>query len=110
MREDFAQPPVQGAPEAPETGVFGWVIVVSSMFWPRAGILAFWIFSDLLGRAYDHWIVPVAGFVVLPWTTIAYAMMWGASADGVHGAEWVVVAIGVLLDLGTYGLTSRLRA
>jgi len=83
----------------------GWFLFLSSMFWPRLGILAWWIFSNLLGRAYDSAIVPIVGFFVLPWTTVTYAMMWGFSSDRVSGVEWVVVAFAFLLDILTYAGT-----
>ena len=88
----------------------GWLFFASSLFWPRAGILAFWIFSDLLGRAYGSWIVPAMGFLVLPWTTLAYAMMWGWSSDRVIGIEWLVVAVAFVLDIATYAGWRRLRS
>ena len=87
----------------------GWFLVLSSMFWPRLGILAWWIFSNLLGRAYDSAIVPIIGFFVLPWTTVTYAMMWGFSSDRVSGIEWVVVAFAFLLDILTYAGGRALR-
>lgn len=86
-----------------------WVLVSFGLFWPRICILGFWIFSDLLADAYDSWIVPAIGFFVLPWTTGAYAMMWSIGSDGVHGAEWAFVALGVILDLLTWGGLRRLR-
>ena len=94
-------------PAAPRTergngAVWGLFFVGSSFFWPRAGIIGVWIFSDLLGRAYDSWILPVLGFLLLPWTTIAYAFMWSISSDRVAGAEWIVVAAAFLLDVATW--------
>jgi hypothetical protein len=77
---------------------------------PRAGILAFWIFSSLLGRAYDSWIVPVIGFFVLPCTTLAYATTWGWSSHRVAGVEWIVVAVALGLDVATYAGWRRLRS
>jgi hypothetical protein len=82
--------------------LMGWLFFCSSLLWPRVGILAFWIFSNLLGRAYDGWVVPVLGFVLLPWTTIGYALMWGLSSDRVSGAEWIVVALALAVDVVTY--------
>ena len=35
--------------------------------------------------AYDDWFVPFLGFFLLPWTTLAYAAMWGTGTDGVLG-------------------------
>ena len=54
--------------------------------------------------------MPVLGFVLLPWTTIAYALMWGLSSDRVAGAEWLVVALALLVDLVTYLGWRRLRS
>lgn len=86
-----------------------WVLAAFGLFWPRVVLIGFWIFSDLLARAYDGWVVPLLGFLVLPWTTGAYAMMWSISSDGVSGLEWAFVALGVLLDLLTWAGTRRLR-
>jgi hypothetical protein len=81
----------------------GWFFLLSSLFWPRVVILAFWIFSNLLGDAYDHgWVIPVIGFVVAPWTTMTYALMWGLTSDGVSGWEWICVGVAVLFDLATW--------
>jgi hypothetical protein len=90
------------APQRRGGSPMGLFLVLSSFFWPRAGIIGVWIFSDLLGRAYDSWILPALGFLLLPWTTIAYAFMWGASSDRVAGAEWLVVAAAFLLDVITW--------
>lgn len=105
----FAQPPVTGHQPQPTLSFFGIFVFASLMIWPRVAILGFWIFSDLLGRAYDGWVVPTLGFLVLPWTTMTYAIMWSISSDRVSGAEWAVVAFAVLLDLLSYGSIRGLR-
>ena len=89
-------------------GVVGLIILVSLVTWPRLVILAFAIIdTDLFSRAYDSWVVPVAGFFLLPWTTLAYASMWTISSDRVNGAEWVVVGIGFLLDVWAWSAFRR---
>jgi hypothetical protein len=50
----------------------------------------------------SSWVVWFAGFFVLPWTTITYAMMWGIYSDRVFGVEWVFVGLAFLLDLLTW--------
>jgi hypothetical protein len=86
----------------------GWVLAVSSLFWPRLFLLLFWLFDDELPhRAFDSWVVPVLGFFVLPWTTLAYATMWGLGSDRVSGLEWVAVAIALLIDVWTYASIRR---
>jgi len=60
-----------------------------------------WLFSDLLSRAFDDWIVPLLGFFLLPWTTLAYGVMWDVGTHEVTGFEWFVVVLAFLADLGT---------
>ena len=84
-------------------------LVASSMFWPRLFILGLWIFGSQLGRAFDSWVVPAIGFVVLPWTTVSYAFMWGISSDKVAGVEWIVVGAAFVLDLLTWAGTLARR-
>ena len=45
-----------------------------------------------LGRAFDGWLLPVLGFFLLPWTTLAYAVMWISGTHEVTGIEWFIVA------------------
>ena len=69
---------------------------------PRVVILAVWIFSDWLGRAYDGWIWPVLGFLFMPLTTLAYA--WALNSHGsIEGFQLFVIVVAVLVDLGVIG-------
>lgn len=52
--------------------------------------------------------MPFLGFFLLPWTTLAYAVMW-SSSDGVVGFEWFLVVLAFLFDLGSYAQSSRRR-
>jgi hypothetical protein len=62
--------------------------------------VATWLFSGVLERAYDGWLVPVLGFFLLPWTTLAWAWMY-KSGNTVEGLEWFLVGVAVLCDLGS---------
>ena len=56
----------------------------------------------MLERAYDGWLVPVLGFLLLPWTMLAYAWMYDAGPGlEVEGFEWILVGLAVLIDLGS---------
>ena len=80
--------------------VVGWIILGSLMFWPRLFIVGYAIFArQIFDHAYDNWLVMILGFFLLPWTTVCYAVMWGATSSSVNGWEWIVVAFGFLLDL-----------
>ena len=83
--------------------VVGWIVVGSLMFWPRLFIVGYAIFGrSIWERAYDNWLVIIVGFLILPWTTVAYAVMWGVQAGAVTGWEWAAVGFGLLLDLYTW--------
>jgi hypothetical protein len=69
---------------------------------PRLVMVILWIFTDYLGRAYDNVIIPIAGFFLLPTTTLTYAVAENRYG-GVEGMGVVVVIIGVALDLGIWG-------
>ncbi|HEX6227909.1 MAG TPA: hypothetical protein VFZ41_00415 [Solirubrobacterales bacterium] len=45
----------------------------------------------------------------MPWTTLAYALMW-SSSNGVVGFEWFIVILGFIFDLGSYREGERRRA
>jgi hypothetical protein len=46
---------------------------------------------------------------LLPWTTLAYAVMWSSGSDGVKGFEWFIVILAFVFDLGSYMQGSRRR-
>ena len=68
---------------------------------PRLALLVWWIFGNRVDAAFDSWIVPLLGLLFLPWTTIFYVLMW-TPVDGVTGVLWLIVAIGVVLDIASY--------
>ena len=76
---------------------------------PRLALIALWLFSDILSRSFHSWLLPLIGFFVLPWTTLAYAVMWDIGTHAVRGAEWIVVVLAVLLDVGAIGGGARQR-
>jgi hypothetical protein len=68
---------------------------------PRIALGAWWIFGDKVDAAFSTWVWPLLGLVFLPWTTIFYVIAW-SPIGGVSGADWILVAIGVALDIATY--------
>ena len=65
----------------------GCLVVLFAFISPRLAIFVLFLFTDLLSRAYDSWILPFLRFFLLPWTTLAYAAMWWVGRDGVTGFE-----------------------
>ena len=69
---------------------------------PRLALFFIFLFSDMLSRAFDSWLLPLAGFFLLPWTTLAYAVMWDIGTRDVNGFEWFIVVLAFLADLASY--------
>jgi hypothetical protein len=86
----------------------GCLIVLFAIISPRLALFALWLFTDLLSRAFESWIVPFLGFFLLPWTTLAYAAMW-SSSDRVYGFEWFIVILAFLVDLTSWASRRRWR-
>ena len=68
---------------------------------PRFAIVAMWLFGNRVDFAFGSWLWPLLGLLFAPWTTLMYLLMWSA-AGGVSGGEWIIVGLGVALDLATY--------
>jgi hypothetical protein len=77
---------------------------------PRLALFFIWLFSDLLSDAFESWLLPLLGFFLLPWTTLAYAATWAAGTNGVTGFEWFFVILAFVVDLGSYAGGRRSRA
>src|SRR3954449_11198976 len=82
--------------------------VVLALISPRLAIIAVWLFSDILSDAFDSWLLPFLGFFLLPWTTLAYALVWSYGRNEVSGFEWFFVVLAFVIDLGSF--TSGWRA
>ena len=78
------------------------LVILLAFLSPRLALFFTWLFSDVVERAFDGWIVPVLGFFLLPWTTLAYVWMYD-SGRTVEGLEWFLVGLAFVFDLASYG-------
>jgi hypothetical protein len=86
----------------------GCLLIVLAAFFPRVALLALWLFTNEVDRAYDTFIVPLLGLFFLPLTTLVYALLW-VPAGGVDGIDWLWVGIALVLDLSSWGGGARSR-
>jgi len=86
----------------------GCLIVLMALIGPRVALLFTWIFTNLVDRAFEGILLPLLGLIFLPWTTFLYVLVYNP-IDGVSFLGWVIVVIGVLVDLGSYGAGARNR-
>jgi hypothetical protein len=69
---------------------------------PRLAVVALWLLTDWVEMAFDGgWILPVAGIVLLPWTTALYVVGFAA---GDAAAPWGIMGaiIGLFLDIAVH--------
>ena len=67
---------------------------------PRLALIVMWLFTDLLSRTFDSFVLPLLGFIFLPLTTVIYVFV---SPGGLGTFDWILLVIGFLIDLGSYG-------
>jgi hypothetical protein len=83
----------------------GCFIIIFALIGPRVALAFTWIFTTLVDRAYDNFIIPVLGFVFLPWTTLVYALAY--DGHDVSALGWFCVAIALFADVSSYTVSAR---
>ena len=64
---------------------------------PRFGILLWWLLDPVRWNlAFDTFVWPFLGFLVVPWTTIMYVLVF---PGGVDGFDWVWLGFALMADI-----------
>jgi len=87
----------------------GCFLALFALISPRLALFVMFLFTDLLSDAYEEWVIPLLGFFLLPWTTLAYAAMWSIGTNGVTGFEWFIVILAFVVDLGSWAGRDKAR-
>jgi CDP-diglyceride synthetase len=80
----------------------GCLFAILAALSPRLALVLVWIFTNLVDRAFEGFLLPLLGLILLPFTTLLYVLAY-QPVVGVSGWGWFFVFIGVLFDLGSYG-------
>lgn len=80
----------------------GCLAALLSLISPRLALVVLWIFTSLVGRPFDTFLVPLLGLLFLPWTTLIYVLVFTPGVE-LTGFEWLLVIFGFILDVSTYG-------
>jgi hypothetical protein len=86
------------------------LLIIVILAFPRVVLAWMWLFSNYLERAFHGAVLlPLAGFIFLPLTTIVYA--WeqnnGMPTEGLN-LLWLLIA--VIIDLGGWGGGAKHRS
>ncbi len=77
------------------------IVLLIAVAGPRFGLVLAWLFTDSVADAFSGPIIPIAGFLFAPWTTLAFIVVW--SPSGPTLIDWLIVAVAAMADLGSYG-------
>jgi hypothetical protein len=89
----------------------GCLLALLAGFAPRVALVLVWIFSDLVDRAYNGFLIPLLGLILFPYATLFYVLAY-SPVTGVNGWGWFFVILGFIFDLGHWaggGVTGRQR-
>ncbi len=80
----------------------GCFVLALGAFAPRLALVLMALFNDEITRAFDgSWLVPFIGWLLLPYSTLAYVLVHWYAGD-VVGFSWLFVALAFAFDLGSY--------
>jgi len=89
----------------------GCLLALLALISPRLVLFLLWLFSNVLSRAFDSWIIPLLGFFLLPWTTLTYAAFWDwGVGQHVVGFEWFFVVLAFVIDISSYASGRRAQS
>jgi hypothetical protein len=79
------------------------LIALFALIGPRVALIFTWLFSGMIGRAIDSSFVALLGFLLVPWTTLAYVVFYDVgTGHEVEGFEWFLVGVAFIVDIGSY--------
>lgn len=79
----------------------GCLFALFAAFTPRLALLFLWIVTPLVSSAFDTFIVPLLGFLFLPFTTLIFVIVYNPTV-GLVGWDWLWVGLALMIDLGSY--------
>ncbi|MFL5686387.1 MAG: hypothetical protein ACJ77D_10080 [Chloroflexota bacterium] len=89
------------------------IVAALFAFGPRAAILVWWLVDQIRwNQAFDSFLWAVVGFLIAPWTTLMYVLVF---PGGIDGFDWIWLGIGVAFDLfswsgGAYSNRNRIAS
>jgi hypothetical protein len=81
----------------------GCLFAVFAATFPRLALIVIWAFTEWVNRVFgDQWLVPLLGLIFVPFTTLMYILV-SLPVGGINFGGWLLVGIGLLLDISHWG-------
>jgi hypothetical protein len=90
----------------------GCLLALLAGFAPRVALALIWIFTNLVDRAFNGFLIPLLGLIVFPYATLFYVLAYSPVGGGVGGWGWIFVVLGFVFDIGHWvggGVAGRQR-
>ena len=81
-------------------------LLIGFAFAPRVALFLMWLFNDRISGAFDGVLLPLAGFFLMPWTTLVYVLV---APGGLNLFETVFLVIAAGADIGVWGGGAKKR-
>ena len=83
------------------------IVTIGALIGPRVAIIAWWLLDPARwALAFSSALLPILGFILLPWTTLVY--VWVAPG-GIDTLGLIFLVLAVIVDVGAYGGGYRSR-
>lgn len=83
------------------------LLLLFALFVPRIVIIVLWMFTQWFTGVFDTFIIPVLGFLFLP-----YTLLWYSVVMNTNGGEWgmwqiIFLVIALFFDIAPAGRSRR---
>ncbi len=82
------------------------LVLAVLMVGPRLGLFLLFMFTHAVSRAFHGLLLPLLGFVFLPWTTLVYVWLVN-SGRPIEGIYLVGLIVAVVVDIGAHSGGAR---
>ena len=84
------------------------LFAIVGAFAPRLAFILLWIFTNIVGQAFNSAVLPILGLIFLPFTTLFYVLVFHTlGQSNIWG--WLLILIGFLLDMRNYADINTVR-
>ncbi len=83
------------------------IVAIGALIGPRVAIVAWWLLDPARwALAFSSALLPILGFILLPWTTVVYVWL---APGGIDTLGLIFLVLAVIVDVGAYGGGYRSR-
>jgi hypothetical protein len=78
------------------------IAILIGLLLPRLIIFILWFFSNWFNGVFQNWVIPLLGFIFLPYTTL-----WYSAVINWYGGTWgfwqvAIMVVAVIADLSSH--------